>query len=94
MTKIPASRVEAIDRLGALKERIAKLQVEHDALEEKLRRRLGHFHSEHYDFTVFDVEGKKFNWTKAKKLLGEKYDKLWVQNVFRSSRLTKIEIED
>lgn len=83
-------RAAAVDRLGALKAKIAELQEKHDALEAKLRRRLGTVEGDHFRLSVFDVSGTKFNWTRAKKLLGTKYESLWVVNSFRSSKLTGI----
>jgi hypothetical protein len=84
------AKLDAIDRLGKLKARIAVLQAEHDTLEEKLRSRIGRYSTDSYEFSVFDVLGKKFNWSRAKRLLGEKYESLWIENSFRSSKLTKI----
>ena len=88
---VSQAKLDAIDELAKLKMRIATLQEKHDALEEKLRSRIGRYDTGTYEFTVFDVSGKKFNWTRVKKLLGDKYDSLWIENVFRSSKLTKKE---
>lgn len=96
MAKIKApvakpTRSELVDHLGDLKEQMKALQVEHDALEAMLRKRLGGCTGENYTLTVFDVVGKTFNWTKAKKLLGSAYDKCWTTNEYRSSRVTSVD---
>lgn len=79
-----------IDRLGDLKAELAALQVEHDKLEKKLRRKLGKRTGFRFALNVFDSMNKTFNYAKAKRLLGAAYDKCWTENEYRTSRLTKI----
>lgn len=86
------TRADKVDRLGELKEQIAALQEEYDALESSLRRRLGTTEGEHYAYTSFEVEGKKFMHARAKRLLGEAaYKSCWKANPYRSSKLTALD---
>jgi len=87
-------RQAAVDRLGALKAEIASLQETHDRLEAKLRGKLGTVEGSNFRICVFDVSGTKFDWTKAKRLLGERYAKCWQPNDFRSSKLVPIDKPD
>jgi hypothetical protein len=60
-------------------------------LEERLRKKLGKRFGQHFVLNVFESTNKTFNYTKAKRLLGEAvYGKCWTENSFRTSRLTKI----
>jgi predicted transcriptional regulator len=80
-----------VERLGALKEQLAALQVEHDKLETRLRKKLGKRFGIHFVLTVYDSMNKTFNYVKAKRLMGaEAYNKCWTENNYRTSRLTKI----
>lgn len=90
MTKLSTAKARAIDRLAEMKSELEDLQLKYDALEEKLRKVPGVFETDTHRLSVFDVQGKKFNWTRAKKLLGAKYATLWVVNTFRSSKLAEI----
>jgi hypothetical protein len=83
--------MEAIDRLGKLKQEIAKLTEEHNKLEKKLRRKLGARSGLLFRITVFDGVAKTFNFAKARRLLGAAvYEKCWTETEYRSSRLTKL----
>lgn len=83
-----------IDRLGELKEQIADLQLEHDKLEARLRKKLGKRSGLSFVLNVFDSMNKTFNYAKAKRLLGaDAYAKCWTENPYRTSRLTKINQE-
>lgn len=83
--------MEAIDRLGRLKQEIAELTAEHNKLEKRLRRKLGARTGLLFRITVFDGVAKTFNFAKARRLLGAAvYDKCWTETEYRSSRMTKI----
>lgn len=85
-----SQRALDVDRLGSLNERIKKLVEEKAELETKLRRRRGTTTGLNYRYTVFDLSGASFDHSKAKKLLGSKYDKCWTPYTTRSSKLTVI----
>ena len=84
-----------VDKLGDLKAEIAFLQEEHDKLERKLRRRkIGKILGWRFTLTVFEGSNKTFNHAKAKRLMGEQaYSKCWKENLFRSSRVTKLKAD-
>lgn len=80
-----------VDHLGDLKEKIKELQMEHDKLERKLRRKLGERVGLNYKFVSFDSSNRTFNYDKARRVMGAAaYERCWKENTFRSSRLTKI----
>ena len=60
------TRSELVDHMDDLKEQMKASQVEHDALEAMLRKRLGGCTDENYTLAVFEVVSKTFNWTRAK----------------------------
>jgi hypothetical protein len=82
-------REEDVLHLAQLKRHIEALQAQHDALERRLRRKLGTTSVAGVRFTVFDTTVSHIDHTKLLRLLGDKYKSCWNSARVRSSRLTQ-----
>lgn len=80
-----------IDALGALKAEIAALTATHDALEAKLRKRVGVRSGMAFTMTVYDSHNRTLNYARVRRLLGpDAYSRCWTENEYRTSRITKL----
>ena len=79
-----------VDRLGEINAQIAELSEEKARIEERLKGKApASYEGQNFVCTVFTRTTKAFDFTKAKRLLKEKYDKCWKTGEVVSLKITE-----